>query len=408
MPAVLPVLATLPTEILRQIFSSLHRLDLIEVSLVSRRLHSIASSLLYTHVLLSASTIHRFVCTILAREDHAEYVKNIRFKWPQTGSHKWYALQVSLLMHLLPNIHILDCTPPGAMCEVFELFNIFCEGQLSSSLPIGLQSVREICSTLNWNQPEYEDSCQSLTTLLAMMTLPSIRKIQVHMAVLDPLNDFGHLCTAYAGKSHVTSLEMVDGYMSPSTLQQILLVPRALTHFSYCYNSQDQAFVDYLTFGNAIRQVRATLEYLELCFWVPLLWDESGNTVDVAVSGSIGSLRNWPRLTRIRSPLVPLLGMPNTPRTLRLGEVLPKVIRELVVDLDSTWTMADVAGEIIYLTERKEAYGLTQLVDIKLGVSILPDLKRRKRLRVACAAAGIRFRVVSYDWVTEVLFMDPE
>lgn len=401
--AVLSVLSTLPTEMLIEIFCSLDRVALLKLCLVSRRLYSIASPFLYSQVTVSASTIQQFIRTILAREELAKYIKSLRSTWPLEGSHQWNAVQVSLLLHLLPNLHVIDCTPPVMHTgEYPELLNIFCEGQISDTLPVGLQSVREIRSGPNELNEHYEHNSVSHPLLLAMLKLPSIRKIHVHMPALAPPADFSTLCTSLARSSSLTDLEMVGRHQSSSTFLSILQVPRALTRLSYSHSGYELPAVNFPAVGFAISQHRASLQGLVFNFW------HLKNDDHVQVCQSIGSLRNWPLLTEIKSPLLPLLGIPNTAETLQLGDVLPVVIRELTLDWDLVWGQADVADAIVHLVERKAMYGLVKLEVINATRWLLRHPDHRSKVIKACKAAGIRFQTVGYDWISRNTYTIPD
>lgn len=277
-----------------------------------------------------------------------------------------------------------------------EHLNIFCSGQRSDTLPVGLQSVREIRSGRDENDEHYKEDWGSMTILLAMLKFPSIRKIQVHMSALPLPTDFDILYAAHARSSSVTDLEIVDSDSSPSKLQRILHVPKALTRFSYSHHGFDLATVDFPTIGAAITQHYATLQFLRFDFWY--LQNDKANIV----CPSIGSLRNWPMLTQIKSPLLPLLGMPNTAD--RLEDVLPLVIRELTIDWDLVWAPADVADAIVSLVQRKVGYGLARLEVINATRWLLRDSGHQRKVREACMAAGVRFQVVGYDWGTGVTY----
>ncbi|KAL0634534.1 hypothetical protein Q9L58_006553 [Maublancomyces gigas] len=401
--AVLSILSTLPTEMLIQIFSSLDRVELLKICLVSRRLHSIASPFLYSQVTVSASTIQQFIRTILAREELAKYVKSLRSTWPLEGSHQWNAVQVSLLLHLLPNLHVIDCTPPVMQPGEFpELLNIFCEGQTFDTLPVGLQSLQEIRNGPNELEDPYEHNCVSYPLLFAMLKLPSIRKIHVNIPALAPPPDFSTLCTSHNRSSSLTDLEMVARDQSSSTLLSILQVPKALTRLSYSHSVYELPTVDFSAVGIAINQHRASLQELVFDFWH--MQDDD----HVQVCQSIGSLRNWPLLTKVKSPLLLLLGMPNTAETQQLGDVLPVVIRELTIDWDLVWEQADMADAIVYLVERKEMYGLVRLEVINATRWLLRHPYHRSKVIKACTAAGIRFQTVDYDWLSGNTFTIPD
>lgn len=337
-----------------------------------------------------------FVRTILASDDVAQHVKRIGSTWPIASSRQWHTVQLSLLLHLLPNLQVFDCAPLQA-CDNYELFDTFSSGL--KPVAVGLQSLREIGSESVCEADEHYlvDGGASLTMLLTMMMLPSIRKIQVDLVGRDPTEDFDLTYTAQIGKSSVVDLDLRDWWMTPTTLHKILQVPRALTRFSFSATGCFPTVMDDPMFHTAIGQLRKTLEFLALDFG-HLQMDEDGVPI---VCHTVGSLRNWPLLTHIRSPLLPLLGIPGQSETRELGEILPRVIRRLDISLDGAWPLEDLVDEISRLAEKREVYGLTRLVN--LNMTHWPFLNKAipKRLSEACTSAGIKFRVVGQDWETE-------
>lgn len=401
----MPILSDLPTEILRQIFSYLPCVDLINSCLVSHRFCSIASRFLYTNVIVSASTIHLFARTILACPELGSYITTFRSTWALGGSREAQAIEVSRLLRLLLNLAILDCTPPETGTQA--TLDIFCANRLSEEddrdvLPAGLRSVTEIRSGNDANDEECEDSV-TLTVLLAMMLLPSIRKIQAYTTGFEQPADIGALFAPYAGRSSVTHLQLFECYTSMPTLDQILQVPHALTHFSYRYVCYDISSMDCAAFGLALRHLRDTLQFLALDFSEGLRGTDEGVA---AARRTIGSLRDWPMLTYVRSSLQPLLGVPNALETRRLGDVLPVAIETLVLDMDMVWETPETAAAVIDLVKRKEAYGLVRLGAVDVAQWYLPARDFCGLLREACEAAGVRFRVVGSDWETEVIYSE--
>lgn len=199
---------------------------------------------------------------------------------------------------------------------------------------------------------------------------------------------------AKAGTSSVTHLVIINYDLTPEMLEQILKVPRSLTNFSYFDSGYEPSFLVEPTFGITIGRLQTTLELLELDFSQSEMLHVGGVMV---VYYPIGIFRDWPLLTRIKSPLLPLLGSPNTPTTLRLGAVLPLVVKELSVDTDPAWMESDIVGQLMDLLEGKEAYGLTRLKIIRISHLLLASDGLRDRLAVACNTAGIKFAVVTYN-----------
>lgn len=387
-------LAELPTEILREIFSSLKPADLVNASLVSHRLCSITESFLYKTVVLSSATIIPFTRTVIKRRDLANHVKDLQCNRSDTttGSH---TLLVSLLLHAIPNLQIFTCAP--LVEEAFNKFTVFetITGRTSSNaFPAGVQSLQEIECGLDRHSDPYEELGVDCNTLFAMMQFPSIRKIRASMMDGEWEGDLDAHYTAKAGTSSVTHLEIINYDLTPEMLELILMVPQSLTNFSYFDSGYEPSFLVDPTFGIAIGRLQATLQFLELDFSQSEMMHVDGVIV---VYYPIGIFREWPLLTRIKSPLLPLLGSPNTPATPRLGAVLPLVVKELSVDTDPVWMESDIVGQLMDLLEWKEAYGLTRLKVIKVSHLLLSSDELRDRLAAACNTAGIEFGVVTYN-----------
>ncbi|KAL0634203.1 hypothetical protein Q9L58_006879 [Maublancomyces gigas] len=387
-------LAELPTEILREIFSSLKPADLVNASLVSHRLYSITESFLYKTVVLSSATIIPFTRTIIERRDLANHVKDLKCNQSDT-TRASHSLMVCLLLHAIPNLHIFTCAQ--LVEETFHKFTFFetMTGRTSSNaFPVGVQSLQEIECGLDKLSDPYEELGVDCNTLFAMMRFPSIRKIRASMMDDEWEGDVDSYYNAKAGTSSVTHLEIINYVLRPEMIELILKVPQSLTNFSYFDSGYDPSFLVDPTFGIAIGRLQATLQFLELDFSESVIMHEDEVMV---VYYPIGMFRDWPQLTRIKSPLLPLLGSPDTPATPRLGAVLPLVVKELSVDTDPMWMDSDIVGQLMDLLEWKEAYGLTRLKVIKISHLLLSSDELRDRLAAACNTAGIEFGVVTYN-----------
>lgn len=369
----MPNFSVLPTEIVQEIFSSLDPTDLARTSLVSHRIHSISSSLLYRNVSLSAATIQPFIRTLLAREDLAHHVKHLRCSFRWNGAHPLHAMQVSLLLHLIPTLQILDCTPAELLINNLP----------SAPLPAALQSVREFR-----NRPHSEDSIGpviSAEILLATMLLPCIRRVEAHTAGLYPPDNFDALYTAHAGTSPVTDLVLADSYITPQTLQRVLALPSALTRLFYEY-SRPMMAADVAAIGAAIGPLRATLQSLHIS-----VGDVKTKT-DQGATYTIGSLRAWPCLTRVGVPLLLLLGMP---RAVRLGDVLPGGIEHLAIEKDFVWGEVQVADAVFDLLRCRGRVG--RLESVSVAEWLMWDRELSGRLEEACNEVGVAFELVGDD-----------
>lgn len=302
---------------------------------------------------------------------------------------QWHATQVVLLLHLLPNIKILDLTPPHVTSYYdSEFLHIFLAELVHPSLPvrtlpIGLMCVREI----------YVNGTGGVTVmmLLALFKLPSLRKLVAFMVVGDPEqpseDDLDIILTSYAQTSSVTELSLNDSPTATSKLDKILQIPKALTHFSYGEIRSCLASAQRESLNKAIACHRQTLQYLSLGIFKGFLPDA------VAVQ-TIPSWRDWPVLRSIRSPLLTLLGRKTRGfAELSLARVLPVAIEELIIDYGTGWTSLDTANEMAEFIELKGFSGHNDLTMVGVGEGRALRGIILRRLVKACRAGGVELRL---------------
>lgn len=238
----------LPTEIWVEILSPLWPCKLINPCLVSRRLCSVAQPMLYRNPDLMAdgsypSCLHLFLRTLLTpgREYLASHVRELSLCWdggdlrsddPEgpcfsaalargglpdgvlTG-----AVQVMLLLQLLPRLLMLDVIPPSDGNRSREFLDNRNALRPTGTLPIGLQSLRHFTSRFYG---------PSRTALLALLSLPNIHTIEVPLCFWRSFS-LEQLLMATTMSSSVKDLTFDCGRISDASLTTLLGVPTALT-----------------------------------------------------------------------------------------------------------------------------------------------------------------------------------
>lgn len=417
----------LPYEILIDICSLLCCTDLASTSRTSRRLRAVSESLLYRtpRVLISYNdpmprNLHIFLRTLLTAgcESLATHVRSLTLQWdelhndgssndnpgeiPQpecdialftaaasriglTQPQTLEGMQVVLLLHLLPRLEVLEITPSNTR----DAFGKFMEAQNDvqnvKMLPPGLQSLREFSCC--WTGC---DRGVSPRTLRALMRLPSIRIILVHLA--DEI-DLPAIMADSDATSTVTDLRLSNTVISTSSLAFILRIPQALRHFSYSVTA-DRGF-DLRRFGEAFMAQQSSLQSLWLDFQ------------DATIDGNvpiypIGSLREWPMLRSVRCSLVVLLGTRLNPPQL-LHHVLPAKIRELEILSDRYWPMPQAVGQLLSFLEQK-AVVAPNLVRVAVRRECWKTPEMHKALTKACEAANVELVDSNLWWFPEYTF----
>lgn len=434
----MPGLPDLPTEILREIFSSLNCVDLAKSCRLSHRLNEIAEPFLYTVADLDSHGIDDmavscFLRAVLSRPELAKYVRVLRLSWfsanesnnpnQQNASDinlfataaapfgllhtlSSHGSQIILLLHVLPNLREFYIVPPTA-CAIFS---DFLESTLDipmAALPIGLKLLRKFGGDWRHDQPAITP-----TMLLALMMLPSISDIDVHMES-TPGDDHEtetfdrHSSPRHHRTSTVTKLRFQDSNFSTALLNTILQLPRALTHFTYEDGHPHNVEFESTTFSQALAHLRPTLQYLSLG-WIRVL--QAAHSADGGEERkTIGCLRWWPVLRTVKCPLTALVGKP-VAMTPRLVDVLPVVVAEVEIirrhsgesspaRQGSQWTVEGTADKVAELVEEMEVCGLRELVSLTVHMELMvfEDLRwvrrieeeTKARLREACIVHGV-------------------
>lgn len=414
----------IPNEILAEIFSL--RVDvtpyLSSLSLVCRRFHSVVGPILYSEVIITKHTpsgIPCFLRTILSRPILTHYVSLLDVSWvyisrasiasgesPQNPSdHRLFATaatsvghthpvdqqadQVALLLYLLPKLSVLLIDPPGEHYpwqdpDIVERTIAEHASTLPADLPSALRCVRTI--TFGPDGSEV-----SPTALFTMLTLPCIREIDIHVLIDAPEVDTARVFTPASERtSRVTSLRFGYGTIGPVTLGRILAMPRALTRFSYIdYDGRPDGF-DVAVFWEGLQRCGETLQELELWFRIAGMIEARAG----GGGGVIGSLRGWPALRSVRCQVAVFLGREPRGGGMRLREVVPEVMTELMLDDDEYWKYAEVVEEVVEMLRQRSC---ERLVTVGVGGN-WQGLEEglQGRLDKACADTGVVF--TGYKW----------
>lgn len=368
------LLTDIPNELLAGACSHLGQADLAHVCLVSHHLRSVAEPLLYHEVSLSTVNTDRplfeqFLGTIVRRPILADHVHFLSMMWfravniitlsrasidPLSGT---FILQpqfapppsrhggsIQLLMCLLPRLEVVELAPAGSLDIFSELLNHADGTRLQH-----LREVRYISGDVT--------RCMSNKTLISLLMLPSIRRIDVRLGA-DELP----AAAVSTHKSAVTDLRFISP-ISPVTLGRIVEYSRALTHFTYQRITIET--INNQQIGLALGSTVGTLQYLALNINLNVGAHGRPITGDRGTCFNLGTLREWPVLWVVKSPLRLLLGG-HSDTTLRLADVLPAVIRELQIELDFNWTPKEIYDELYGVLKLKEVGEFQQLAVIAL------------------------------------------
>lgn len=379
-----------PHEISAHIVSYLPQSDLATISRVSHQLYTISQPLLYKEPCIitgnqSPVSVYIFLRTLLTPggEELVNHVRWLTLHWtnqemdllrePDTDTLLltrraaslglpdpiWHSSAlVVLLLRLLPRLQTLHVVPAHDRDHLDEFI---------STNRSALQSLREF----RW----YSANWQSGVTprmLFALLALPCIRIIDVHMVTELPL------VAPAPGSSLATHLEFSFGQLSARSLGLVLLVPRALTHFTYRAVSGHRTSMAKL--AEALRPVRDTLQHLDLDLF-RCIGSSPGGVRD---DGSIGSLKTWPALRSVRCSLVALVGSGE-----RLVDVLPLGLRALETVEDHVWKVEEVVREVVALVVGKQT-AVPRLCTVAVHVGGRKSEELMVRLKGACVAGGVR------------------
>lgn len=392
-------LDNLPNELFGEIFSHLNFQDLVLACQVSRRFNTLAEPYLYIVTSLHTSKVHLLLRTLLSRPILGSHVRHLdvtrlggfasiptaqpdvalltagaeRFGIEQPMGSE--AGELLLLLHLLPSLDVLYNSlgyDPNMLAEFLGDQDFL----PSDALPVGLQSLRELHCDYEFNV--------SRKNMRKIMQLPLLRVLRVTME--DDTGVEGVEIDKWTGSSAVTDLAIVSGYVRVRQLKAILKIPKAAARFSFSAH-RALAFGDFDASGTwrALGLHRQTLQYVQLSIDDNVY--ESFDDV-VVEHTAISSLRHWPVLRTIDCSISRLLGYGREKAVMRLVDVLPMSIRELVLDGDEFWMEGEVIDELVHMMEMKEVAGLDYLRVVEVPESMGQDI----RLRVAFEAVGVELK----------------
>lgn len=361
----------LPLEVCTEILSHLPSADLARACRVSRQMHAISLRVLYTAPTLSRRTgwtyptsLHILLRTLLSPggDRLAAHIRSLSLMWdhiddqtPQCPADtalfsdaiqelrldqsilgdpvRWQGVRFVLLLHLVPRLQVLELGTPYNR----DAFDGFMQNPGTFDV---LQQLRAF-----QHHPDSRAANLDSATFFALLRLPLLRTIDVSIA------EGPNICPANApepGSSAITSLSLRHCSLGPASVQQILLLPAALTHFSLYLESSDRNF-DISAFSLA--PLRATLQYLRVdlsgLVHYPLTVNPPRRT--------IGSLRDWPALRTVRCSLMGLLGRERRAVAGRLAEVLPPSLRELEILPERYWAGRPKVDKVVEMLHEKDA-----------------------------------------------------
>lgn len=235
-------------------------------------------------------------------------------------------------------------------------------------------------------------------TFMFLLMHPSMRKFEARLVNTPSFGTQRQIPDSCIGKSMVTDLWLSYGNMMSGTLERILLVPQALTHFSYTDIPMEMCDIPQvgLVLG---RTVGRTLQFLALTLGHESnVWNRQWNWNNWANLASwtnvpIGSLREWPVLWSIRTSLTVLLGRGRAHSMLRLIDVLPVVIREFEIELDPYWTATEVADEVVEMLRLDGAGDFDELAVIMIPGEVY---EVARSIGEACDVAGVELVLTRY------------
>lgn len=399
------VFETLPYEISTEICSYLPHASLACVSRLSHYMHTVSQPLLYKSLNLTnsqstgTSSLENILRSLLSPggETLATYIRSLHVQGGDdnsetatqcpknlilftaaasnlglTQSLASEAGQLVLLLHLVRHLHVLTLTSLENSTDVFAQLIVTHDTSLGPrTLPLPLRNLREFKCTNGGVSPE---------SLLTLLQLPCIRKIDVHLT--DDANTPLDLIEAAAGTSPVTTLRFAPADIPPPLLERILKIPIALSYFSY--TTRSCTVLPLSCVGQTLQPLRQTLLHLEI--------DLSGVTQPMNMPHTPafflpGSFWDWPALQTVTCALWTLLGRPVVSDGLRLADVLPVGIKELDIRGGGFWSFEQEVDRLVELLGVKDA-AMPGLLKLAVGMGE-ESLRSKDMLRVACEAAGV-------------------
>lgn len=363
----MPVLQSLPVELLRQIVSYLDDDALEEIGLISPFFNDLAVPFFLRKLGAKRGWLIAALSALVTRPELACHVRSIRFgNWvkrypspencvlfntmaahlvvPDIG---WRAdVQAVLLLHLVPDVQVLgiDYTPR---------LRSFIENTLTT--PLAELPFKSLVTF--YHNGGVDMYGMTLPMLIAVMRMPSIRCIHGNLqgpAYYKHPPSVDDALTAFAGQSTTTDLILWHSNIATSMLARILRLPRALTKLVYvgCDYIEDP-----FPLGTALRVVQPTLQSLYILGKLQAL------DIGLPTEQTIGSLHDWEALTSLSCTLPALLGSWAN-MTSRLVDLLPPGIRRFEVRrndyhrptrrIHERWTVMQLVEQLVGVLQERE------------------------------------------------------
>lgn len=236
---------------------------------------------------------------------------------------------LALLLPTLPNLVSLDLMGPGYAEYTERMLWRFGTGAERDSAFTNLKS-------LFWTYQQV--ACKPAGAIISpgIFAMPSIKRIHLHHAIGGYLDKVDKRLAQFSPRtSTCTNLELRDCRFHPSNVQNLFLIPKALSTFIYDIG-RDQFYyctVSFSTIRQGLEHHKETLEELCLDYCHGSIKLEPGILDD---SSPITPLNEFLRLKRLKIAPVFILGISLPPGTahaadryLRILDFLPKSIKQL-------------------------------------------------------------------------------
>ena len=388
----------IPNEILLQIVRDVQFSDQLSLSLISRRLHSIAEPHLYRSVTLADSDeetkserkLQKFLRTIISRPELGAITRHLDILWYGVGDdtsrrrknsfdvdksylatmqalarekglsalavseleNGWCRPHFSLLMHLLPSLEFLLLREMGPDTMMRTRW-IWAQSEYHGPTPVGLRSL----SNLEMSYYMDEDGLRA-EDVIPFMSLPTLNSFRASF-----FGGWGKIRWDKDNKEHprggkkekqkvfrsmqfvkrsskLKKLELYCSAVEPELFDGILQIPEALDTLVY-ENAGDVVLfhdMDPPAFARALRHQMHSLTTLS----VTIAADLSEMISNIEPVGSMGSLGDFTSLKTLRMPCLYLLGDPSasdhSPHdSTKFFDLLPSSLVHLSIGIGEEW-----------------------------------------------------------------------
>lgn len=407
------ILTSLPVEILTQIFSNLATTDLAHISELSHHLHDVVQPIIFKDISLVTSeytyhvnfaataSLKLFLRTFLSPRYKAQHgsVRHLTLQWGQLPKNwptvsdtddpsdlavtrrvqpeqiSMVCAEFGLLLHFLPRLHTLHLTS----LDEITTFDHFMENQFDYPRRINatalqtLEVFRCTADVFAGVRPK---------TLLILLTLP---RIQIIETPLEEYREFTE--TSPAPASTIKALGLTCPQSMPDHMEVLFSRAPMLQQLLFCTSGPDISLVKV---GTALAPLRASLETLQL----QLTYDKSSDNNDADFEDgpephTIGSFRDWPKLTTIRCTFMALLGRELRENTPLLANVLPVGIHRLEILYDRYWARGEVLHQLLQLIQYHELVPQLGIVAVNMKGRKNKHKRMWKKLDDECKLKGV-------------------